>query len=75
LGKGSAWLIILALFAAPLLVAAAAVVPLDRLPPRLASVVANHRFDLAVGGLVGFGSLLVGFVLLLLLGRMTSGGP
>jgi hypothetical protein len=75
LGKGWARAIIFSLLVAPLLLVVAAALPARRLPSRVAGAVVHRRSDLAIGGLVGFGSLLLAWLVIIVLARLASGGP
>jgi hypothetical protein len=70
-GRGSSWSILLAFLILPVLLGLAATLPSERLPTRVGGVFEQHRTDLAIGGVVGFGAVLVAWLITFVLG---SGG-
>ena len=71
-GKGSSLSILLAFLALPVLLGLAATLPARRLPARMGAVFEQHRTDLAISGVVGFGVILIAWFVTFALG---SGGP
>jgi hypothetical protein len=49
----------------------AATLPAERMPQRMGSVFEQHRTDLAIAGVIGFGAVLVAWLVTFVLG---SGG-
>jgi hypothetical protein len=70
-GKGSSWSILLAFLVLPVLLGLAATLPAERMPQRMSSVFEQHRTDLAIAGVIGFGAVLVAWLVTFALG---SGG-
>jgi hypothetical protein len=71
-GKSSGWSILLVFLVLPVLLGLAATLPADRMPQRVGSVFEQHRTDLAIGGVIGFGAVLFAWLVTFALG---SGGP
>jgi hypothetical protein len=71
-GNGStSWSILLAFLVLPVLLGLAATLPAERMPQRMGSVFEQHRTDLAIAGVIGFGAVLVAWLVTFVLG---SGG-
>jgi hypothetical protein len=70
-GRGSSWSILLAFLILPVLLGLAATLPAERMPQRMGSVFEQHRTDLAIAGVIGFGAVLVAWLVTFVLG---SGG-